>query len=53
MAELLQVLSARSRAHVKRLLTRLADEGKVRISGVTRATRWYDVSASPCGIDNE
>jgi ATP-dependent DNA helicase RecG len=41
MAELLQVLPALSRAHIKRLVQELAKDGKVRLRGVTRSARWF------------
>jgi ATP-dependent DNA helicase RecG len=49
MAELLQVLPALSRAHVKRLLRELSNEGRVRLSGVTRSARWFPVVPGPIG----
>lgn len=39
--DLLQVLPALSRTHVKRLLEELAAEGKASKTGVTRAGRWF------------
>lgn len=53
MAELLQVLPALSRAHVKRLLRELSDEGRVRMSGVTRSARWFSASAGPIGSGSD
>ncbi|OGA29365.1 MAG: transcriptional regulator [Betaproteobacteria bacterium RIFCSPLOWO2_02_FULL_65_24] len=49
MAELLQVLPALSRAHVKRLLRELADEGRARMSGVTRSARWFSETGEQIG----
>ena len=46
MSDLVQVLPALSRAHVKRLLRELADEGYIRLSGVTRSARWFIASAA-------
>jgi len=50
MSDLVQVLPALSRAHVKRLLRALAEEGRIHLSGVTRAARWFIASpAAPIG----
>ncbi len=49
MAELLQVLPALSRAHVKRLLRELAAAGQARMSGVTRSARWFAASDNLIG----
>lgn len=49
MAELLQVLPALSRAHVKRLLWELAGEGRARMSGVTKSARWFAASGNSIG----
>jgi ATP-dependent DNA helicase RecG len=55
MLELVQVLPALSRAHLKRLLRELAREGKVQLSGATRAARWFAIGASAIGspLDDE
>jgi ATP-dependent DNA helicase RecG len=55
MAELMQVLPALSRAHVKRVLRELAGEGRVRMSGVKRSARWFaaDGGAIGSGADDE
>ncbi len=41
MDELLQVLPAKSRDQVKRMVLELRDEGLVRSEGVKRWTRWF------------
>lgn len=41
--ELLQVLPALSRAHVKRLLQELAQEKRARLEGVTRGALWFEI----------
>lgn len=51
MAELLQVLPSISRAHVKRLLRELAGEGRARLSGITRAARWFAIRETRIGSD--
>lgn len=47
MAELVQVLPALSRAHIKRLLQELAASGLVRVRGITRSARWFVQTGKP------
>jgi ATP-dependent DNA helicase RecG len=49
MLELVQVLPALSRSHVKRLLGELSQEGKARLSGATKSARWFAVDAETIG----
>lgn len=51
MVELVQVLPALSRSHVKRLLGELSQEGKARWSGASRAARWFVVGGSAFGSE--
>ncbi|MEW6363706.1 MAG: ATP-binding protein [Acidobacteriota bacterium] len=51
LSELRQVLPALSRAHLKRLLMELAGEGRARVSGITRAARWFAVPGTRIGSD--
>lgn len=45
LSDLIDVLPALSKNQVQRLLQELKSEGRARLSGVTKAGRWYPVSA--------
>lgn len=47
MAELVQVLPALSRAHIKRLLQELSTAGLVSVRGITRSARWFAQTGKP------
>lgn len=47
MAELVQVLPALSRAHIKRLLQELSAAGLVSVRGITRSARWFAQTGKP------
>jgi ATP-dependent DNA helicase RecG len=45
LSDLIDVLPVLSKNQVQRLLQELKSEGRARLSGVTKAGRWYPVSA--------
>jgi ATP-dependent DNA helicase RecG len=47
MAELVQVLPALSRTHIKRLLQELSAAGLVSVRGITRSARWFAQPGKP------
>jgi ATP-dependent DNA helicase RecG len=53
LSDLIDVLPALSKNQIQRLLQELKSEGRARLSGVTKAGRWYPVSAGNNCAENK